>query len=111
MAQREPAQAIVQVPVKKEEEEEPEYVTASIAKSAEYGLKEKDLDTLVCKRVPNPQNRRAAPMRLYIRSAFPDTCGPLPVAWYLAGAVKSISSWIGTLNPLRSERGVLVANF
>ena len=106
MAQREPAQAIVQEPV---QEEEPEYVTASIAKSAVYRLKEKDLDTLVCKRVPNPRNRRAAPMRLYIRSAFPDTCGPLPVAWYLAGAVKSVSSWI--YPPLISERGVLVANF
>ena len=80
MALQEPAQAIVQVPVKKEEEEEPEYVTASIAKSAEYGLKENDLDRLVCKRVPNSRNRRAAPMQLYIRSAFPDTCGPLPVA-------------------------------
>ena len=91
MAQREPAQALVQEPIQ-DEEEESEYVTASIAKSAEYGLKEKDLDTLVCKRVPNPRNRRAAPMRLYIRSAFPDTCDPLSVARYQQLLSKSYES-------------------
>ena len=80
MAQQKPAQAIVQEPVE-EGEEEQEYVTATIAKSAEYRLKEKDLETLVCKRVPNPRNCRAAPMRLYIRSASLDTCGPLSMAW------------------------------
>ena len=97
MARRAPARAIVQEPVEEEEEEKPEYVTASTAKSAEFKLNDKDLAALVCRRVPNPHYRSAAPMRLYIRSVIQATIGPTPVSWYSAVAVRSVMSWLHPL--------------
>lgn len=83
---RRAARVVVHEPIE-EEEEKPEYVTASTAKSAEFKLNDKDLAALVCRRVPNPHYRSAAPMRLYIRSVVQATIGPPFVSWYSAVAV------------------------
>ena len=97
MARRAPAQVVVNEPIEEEEEEKPEYVTVSTAKSAEYHLDDNDLAALVCRIVPNPHYCRAAPMRLYIRSAIPATSGPLPVSWYSAVADRSAMSGLHPL--------------
>ena len=89
---RRAARVVVHEPIE-EEEEKPEYVTASTAKSVEFKLNDNDLAALVCRRVPNPHYRSAAPMRLYIRSVVQATLGAPLVSWYSAVAVWSAVSW------------------